>query len=250
MTKEQILNEVATSKWQPEFEVTDNLDAVVDSILKPHEDYFLGLHSKVKEIILRGIECANELKQENVEYTITFGLVCNWQKELFEHKKELIEFHYNNSSHSTICPDDLDDEEEDKWYVQQKHHTDCYIKSKTLSNLHINLGLRQTNVKVGDWNPPHPMFLEDLKEMCFPVKVENSLIYLPNNNTFIGGVFGSKQSEFFSEEEQHKMLLYQLTYWYKIFQTCHYFSDLNGRMGGIVINILSYILTNKYLIRK
>ena len=51
MTNQDILDEVATSKWQPEFEFTDDLDEVVDSILKPHEDYFLGLHSKVEEII-------------------------------------------------------------------------------------------------------------------------------------------------------------------------------------------------------
>ena len=28
-----------------------------------------------------------------------------------------------------------------------------------------------------------------------------------------------------------------------------FFDDLNGRLGGIVINILSYVLTGKYMIK-
>ena len=43
---------------------------------------------------------------------------------------------------------------------------------------------------------------------------------------------------------------FHLTYWYQIFETIHFFEDLNGRLGGIIINILSYILTGKYLIKK
>ena len=33
MTKQDIINEVANSKWQPEFEFTDNIYDVVDSNL-------------------------------------------------------------------------------------------------------------------------------------------------------------------------------------------------------------------------
>ena len=81
MDKQDILDEVATSQWQPAFLFTGDLDAVVDSILKPHEDYFLGLHSKVKEIIEREISYAKTADT----YQITFADVSNWQKELFEY---------------------------------------------------------------------------------------------------------------------------------------------------------------------
>jgi len=46
-----------------------------------------------------------------------------------------------------------------------------------------------------------------------------------------------------------KGILFVLTQWYKIFQTIHFFEDLNGRLGGIVINILFYNSTGKYLIK-
>lgn len=88
--KEQIIQEVSKSSWQPKFEFTDNLDAAVDSILKPHEDYFLGLHDKVKEIIEREIGVANSeelIDFGNGVYQITFADISNWQKQLFEHKK-------------------------------------------------------------------------------------------------------------------------------------------------------------------
>ena len=66
MTLKDIKNEVSQSKWQPMFEFTTDLDAVVDSILKPHEDYFLvGLHGKVKEIVLDTIKFA---KKVNAHY--------------------------------------------------------------------------------------------------------------------------------------------------------------------------------------
>ena len=88
MNKEQILQEVKNSKWQPEFIYTDNLNDVVDDILKPHEDYFLNLHEKVKEIIEREIEYGKTVEN----YKITFADTCNWQKELFEYKKKVAIF--------------------------------------------------------------------------------------------------------------------------------------------------------------
>ena len=111
MNKNQILEEVANSTWQPEFEFTDDLPAVIDKILKSHEDYFLKLHDRVKEIIQRESEYAKHIidtrkyQQHNIDssdmkhftkaidnYQITFADVCNWQKELFEHKKRIIHF--------------------------------------------------------------------------------------------------------------------------------------------------------------
>lgn len=155
MTKEQIIQEVSKSSWQPKFEFTDNLDAAVDSILKPHEDYFLGLHDKVKEIIEREIGVANSeelIDFGNGVYQITFADISNWQKQLFEHKKFKISQLVTLKQYGDI--DDI---------IAAR-------KTESLPNQHINLGLRQTNVKVGNWTPPAPMFLEELKEICLPIK--------------------------------------------------------------------------------
>jgi hypothetical protein len=248
MARQDILNEVTNGKWQPQFEFTDDLDAVVDSILKPHEDYFLGLHSKVKDIIEREIEFAKPLSsflkessygingkkgweiQQDLKnnYKIIFADVCNWQKELFEYKKSIIQEYYNELN------DDLS--------IDGAMRLSSKIRMiESLPNQHINLGLRTTNVKVGDWNPPHPMFLEDLKEMCFPIKIDEVDLSWWNYRTA-----KEKCTLFYFEKD----VLNSLTEWYKTLEVCHYFCDLNGRLGGIVINILSYILTGKYLIRK
>ena len=221
MTEQDILHEVATSKWQPEFEFTDDLDEVVDSILKPHEDYFLGLHSKVEEIIEREIFYA--ITVDN--YKITFADVCNWQKELFEYKKRKIE-----DLVSLIQ------------YGDRANLSDSY-KAQDLPNQYINLGLRDTNVKVGKWIPPAPMFLENLKEMCFPVKT------ITEDNDITVYLLGTRLEKEEGMIQDKDFILEILTDWYKIFQSVHFYNDLNGRVGGIVINIISYILTGKYLIK-
>ncbi len=229
MTNQDILDEVATSKWQPEFEFTDDLDAVVDSILKPHEDYFLGLHSKVEEIIEREIFYA--ITVDN--YKITFADACNWQKELFEHKMKIIKGHsliLSNINWQAVA--------NSQSTLNKLRISERAIK---LPNQYINLGLRQTNVKVGEWTPPAPMFLEDLKGMCFPLKIsDNEFLTLPD--CYDEGLIKNSKVD----DDYFK---YWITQWYKICMTCHYWDDLNGRVGGIVINILSYILTGKYLIK-
>ncbi len=247
MTKLQILQQVTESNWQPEFEFTDDIDRVVDSILKPHEDYFLGLHSKVKEIIENQIVFATNpslLYWNNAPYKITFANLCNWQKELFEHKKDLIDI-----AVSKLYQQDL-----------ESHHTHFAIKAGCLPNQHINLGLRTTTVKVGDWTPPHPMFLEDLKEMCFSIDLEfttkTTIDYGWYVNTCLNAIhiddfiydYHSIDNYKIDYEKYEKEVINHLTEWYKVFETIHFFNDLNGRVGGIVINIISYILTGKYLI--
>ena len=221
MTEQDILHEVATSKWQPVFTFTDDLDAVVDSILKPHEDYFLGLHSKVKGIIQREISYAKTVDT----YQITFADVSNWQKELFEYKKRKIE-----DLVSLIQ------------YGDRANLSDSY-KAQDLPNQYINLGLRDTNVKVGKWIPPAPMFLENLKEMCFPVKT------ITEDNDITVYLLGTRLEKEEGMIQDKDFILEILTDWYKIFQSVHFYNDLNGRVGGIVINIISYILTGKYLIK-
>ena len=231
MTKEQILQEVANSSWQPEFEFTDDLDAVVDSILKPHEDYFLGLHSKVKEIIERE---TNGVKAYSIVYDrpfqITFADVCSWQKELFEYKNQIIRESLQGNGDLAIISE-----------TKENHHYLCK-RIKTLPNQHINLGLRSNNVKVGKRTYPAPMFLEDLKEMCLPISIDyGEFLTLPF--VYDEGLINKSKvdAEYFK---------YWITQWYKVFKTIRFFEDLNERLGGIIINSISYILIGKYLIRK
>lgn len=244
MNKEQILKEVANSSWQPEFEFTDDLDKVVDAILKPHEDYFLGLHSKVKEIIEREInyfteyhkQCQSAGEPEQFYYTITFADVCNWQKELFEHKKGIINGHSLTLSNVN-------------WQAAAKSQSTLNKLRKSeqaikLPNQHIELGLRTSIVTVGQWTPPHPIYLEDLKEMCFPISVTNS----EGKSTQIQVSIGNTWFYVTNREDVRLQILYYLTEWYKVFETIHFLNDLNGRVGGIVINVLSYLLIGKYLI--
>ena len=237
MTKQDILQEIVDSNWQPVFEFTDNLDSVVDSILKPHEDYFLGLHSKVQEIIEREISFAQHVDS----YKITFADVCNWQKELFDYKMSIIHRQIFNLR-------------------QTPGNIGTIRHLEKLPNQHINLGLRTTTVKVGDWTPPHPMFLEDLKEMCFSIDLEfttkTTIDYGWYVNTCLNAMhiddfiydYHSIDNYKIDYEKYEKEVINHLTEWYKVFETIHFFNDLNGRVGGIVINILSYLLTGKYLI--
>jgi len=130
-------------------------------------------------------------------------MLCQWQKELLEHKRAL------SSNLIFKLSNKLSDDEE-----EFKKEEELFIKTCNLPNMHIKLGLRTTNVKVGDWIPPHPMFLEELKSMCFPLNLEEFKL-------------DGNMKDF-------------LTNWYKIFETIHFFEDLNGRLGGIVVAILSF----------
>lgn len=285
MTKEQIFKEVESGKWQPEFKYTDNLDAAVDDILKPHEDYFLKLHDKVKEIIEREIEhyeveCMSI--SGNPTYKITFADTCNWQKELFEHKQSIIQKHANNISIF----------KNNKVYGSESSINDLKISQKAINlpNQYIELGLRtKIGTKVGGeicngkirmfdtpdnrdiwvckncnkeysfdfnmdrcnniinaWEPPHPMHLNDLISMCFPVAIQD----LISNYSLVCGFQNKSQERFNNKVEADKFYLHALTEWYKTFEVIHFYEDLNGRVGGIIINILSYILTGHYLIKK
>lgn len=180
--KNIILLESEQGSFQPKFQVCNNLYEVTDDMLKPHEDYHLNLHESVVNIICNEINYS----YTTPDYTITFNDACNIQKVLFNDKLDIIE-------KTGIGVD--------------------------LPNLHINTGLRQNIVKVGDWTPPMPYQLPDLIELSFPVKLKNNW----DLNT--------------------------ITEWYKIFEICHFFEDLNGRVGGIIINIISKLTMDCYLKR-
>jgi len=144
MTFNQILQEVKTSKWQPEFYWEKDIWVVADKINKPHEDYPLGVQ-KTQEIItiFKGSD------------RILFSDACQMQKELFDDKKSQIE----GSKLWLANPENT-------------YFAACYLGHQRvveLPNQYINLGLRRTQVKVGPWTPPATEFLFDLIPNIFPI---------------------------------------------------------------------------------
>lgn len=195
MNIQDIINEVKTSKWQPQFEFTDNFDYAVDSILIPHEDYFLKLHDKVKEIILSEVEFAKTQTSADFNYLPIFEIGI---REIFTYQKMLFDDKF-------------------KKVVQ----TGAYH----LPNRYIPMGYRQHSVKLPNFVPPMPMYVPTLLENIIPVKIENGKM-------------------------SNKIGITDLTEFYKVFQTIHPFDDLNGRVGGIVMNIISKLIFDKWIVNK
>jgi hypothetical protein len=195
MTFLDILNEVESSSWQPEFEWVSSSKEVSEKINSPHEDYPLGVRPTMDMInAFAGVE------------KITWADACNIQKFLFTAKQDQIKNAVEDSDKY------LDEPELSIHEVAGKY--------ERLPNLHINLGMRKTEVKVGDWNPPHPMFIQDLIEQIFSVSwhVQTQKFCIPH----------------------YKLGTISPIFWYKLFETIHPFEDLNGRVGGIIVAVLSH----------
>jgi hypothetical protein len=255
MTKEQLMEMFETDNFQSKLEFTTNIEEAIESILNPHEDCFLELHNKVRKMIEREIKDRTDSSILQIivpesTYLITFADICNLQKELFEHKKEIIRYSLLSHSQSYYSEGQfISDDDTDYW------------KINNLPNQHINLGLRQKEVTVSGRKCPHPMLLEELKELCFPIDIQwglfkrNSIDYyhqLHLGNRFVWFESAYVDTENFDNPIIDKInledsLLNELTNWYKLFNQIHFFEDLNGRLGGIVVNILSHILTGKYV---
>jgi hypothetical protein len=238
MTKKDILNEVANSEWQPEFEFTDSINDAVDSILKPHEDYGLGLHSELIKIL----EEEEELASDGQDLLINISWILDLQKRLYDHKLSLIT---------------------EEWY---------WLPNTNLHNEAGGLGLRNRAVEVKGWIPPKHYLIPILLDMCLPIMINwdcsvcGSMDYYAatslseidslnsqdcveyDGNTDFGSGGYSWNSEL--EDEYNNKVKEALTQWYKVFETIHPLNDLNGRVGGLIINIVSHNLTGKYLINK
>lgn len=91
-----------------------------------------------------------------------------------------------------------------------------------LPSLYISLGVRKITVKLPNTTPPAPIYIPDLLKNIFPITVEN-------------GVFKTSTTT-------------NLVEWFKIFQTIHPLDDLNGRVGGIILNILSKLTKNTFVV--
>jgi hypothetical protein len=238
MTKKDILNQVTNSKWQPEFEFTDNINDAVDSILKPHEDYGLGLHSELIKIL----EEEEELASDGQDLLINISWILDVQKRLYNHKLSLLT---------------------EEWY---------WLPNTNLHNETGGLGLRNRAVQVGSWIPPGHYLIPILLDMCLPIMInwDSSLTFsmdyyaqtslseiasfhsvdtvkYDNNDSMWSGGYGWYQE---LQDKYEADILKGLTQWYKVFETIHPLNDLNGRVGGLIINIVSHNLTGKYLINK
>jgi len=236
--KDKILNEVKNSNWQPEFEFTDNINDAVDSILKPHEDYGLGLHSELIKILKE----EQELAEDNEYIFIDIGWILDIQRRLYKHKLSLVTEEWN-------------------WLPNINLHKEIG-----------GLGFRNRDVKVGNWIPPKHYLIHNLIKMCFPIAINSSCISTLTldyyDETLLSEIASFDSRDTVTRDENYDFLksgyvwikelqdkyesdiLKGLTQWYKVFQTIHPLNDLNGRVGSLVINIVSYNLTGKYIINK
>lgn len=220
MTIEQIL-ENTTQK--PKFKFTTDLYAVIEDMLSPDDIYFSNLRQKIIEIIDKEIAYAKHISG-TIIYEITFDNVEKAQKILFDYMKQVIEQTLEGEGDLAIISETRDEH----YYLK--------IKLNSLLNQHMNLGLRKTNVNTDTCIFPKPEYLEGLKDMCFPIS-EDSFDYLRDS---------TDETTFDLFDENVKT---HLTQWYSMFQSIRYFERLNNILGYIVINIFSYILTEKYLIK-
>lgn len=208
MTISQIYKEVENSTWQPTFKYTVCQADAIDSMLLPHEDYFLQLHDCVKEIL---DEESNHFAVNDFYINIKYAL--NLQSRLFKSKKDK----FSNPKYDNII----------------------------LENMYIKLGIRTTKVSVGGWNPPIGIDVNELIEECFPIDIASfcNLNYVAQFIAEDLSTIGDKR-----KEEYLGKVCQAITLWYKIFQTIHPLNDLNGRVGGIIMNLVSYKLTGMWLV--
>lgn len=203
MNKYSIIN----SPKHYSFSYTSDLDAVVNSMLLPYEDYFTKVFSIDKEKIISDVKEIIRSEIENIAdreiirhvftetdaYAITIGNLVKWQKEMFQALSLL---------NSRYMPGYLISKEEAISLIFP-------ISTENISTL--------IDINVSD-------------------KTINSIVYqylLKNVPTTF-------------EREKVKL---ELTYWYNLYSHIQFFENFNSLLGNIVINIFSYILTNKYLIQ-
>ena len=220
--KEQIIKEVRESNFQPTFIYSDSIDKVVDSINIPHEDYDLDLNGVVRSIIVsETYKGMKDIRTSPFIYSITLNDIFYYQNEILKVKQEK-----------------------------------AALSNKSYPNIYIKTGLRTHSVKVGNWIPPLPLYLQEFSEELFPIQLkmkftESDDMYFQFSTLTIKLFDKVITEEFYeNENENDDRLLEILTEWYKYYETIHFLEDFNGRTGGIVINILSYLITSKYLINE
>lgn len=204
----KIYKEVEYGTWQPTFEFTVCQADAIDSMLQGHEDYDMKLHSFVKEILDQE---SNHFARNDFRISLQYALAL--QATLFRHKKSI-------------------------------YFADDY-KGKELPNMYIKLGIRTRPVKVGLWYPPIGLYVAELINECFLIDIEQ-FCFLGNVAQFevedLSAISIKRKEEYLEE------VLQAITNWYKVFEIIHPLDDLNGRVGGIIANLISYKLTGMWFI--
>lgn len=209
MQKEKFYEELKKSSFHPTFQFTEDLYLAVNNILEPHEDYFLRLHKEFCHVM-------DFFKELNV---ITVNDMLDMQRLLFNKKISKIEDVYLCSIMDfSNLSDRLSPSEQRYINLSKEFFSELASRADTLPNLHITLGLRNLSVKVGDWIPP--LFFNHLLEDIFPIRIDEIDNILEFINNF-----------------------------YTIFQHIHPLNDLNGRVGGMLVNLISLKKENKYVIK-
>lgn len=129
-------------------------------------------------------------------------------------------------SHRFDYQDSVEININDAFMIQKRllsYKQSVYTPSKhgRLENVYIDLGYRNKPVTVNGNPTPHHMFMEDLCKGIFPIVMEKK----SNNNL-------------------------DIFEWFKHFQTIHPLNDLNGRVGGLILNIMSYHIYRKYVVNR
>lgn len=95
---------------------------------------------------------------------------------------------------------------------------------------------RNHNVKVGGHIPSDWKLVPEQIKKIVPLEFSGGLLN-------INGVAVNREANIHYNE----LVIFALTKWYIDFQTIHPFSDGNGRVGGIVMAIMGYVMTGKFL---
>ena len=99
--------------------------------------------------------------------------------------------------------------------------------------------------------PGYLISKEEVISSVFPISTENISTLIDINvsdETINSIVYQSLLGNVPTTFEREKVKL-ELTYWYNLYSHIQFFENFNSLLGNIVINILSYSLTNKYLIK-
>jgi len=199
-----------TSTWQPKFAFSDNIMDVAKCINYGHED--LGILNDATRQIIERLVVAKK-------HRFSWQDICDIQQELYDSKRYIIKM-------EKVRYELLESSNNKNFDMR----AECRYVNKLLNlpNLDIPLGLRKRFVKVGTYKPPHNVYLPLLIKHIFPVQA--TIKPMAVKDCFDGNY------------------TYHLLNWYKIFETIHPLEDLNGRLGGIVVAVLSYFTYGKFLV--